>query len=192
MIDITTPHVGGFYWWDDKPAVIESVSENGFTVGYLHMSLHSGTHIDLPQHVGIDKEVVLKDVYRVMVVPLNGLCEIDVSDVEGVLIKTGQGPSIADGSISKNYMALDEKSAICIVKQRISIIGIEAPSIEAYDGDGTIHKLFLERGIPILENINLSNVNMGLYDMYLSTLHTVITIDALPAVAKLVFIGRDV
>ncbi|NOZ92677.1 hypothetical protein GM182_02415 [bacterium 3DAC] len=191
MIDITVPHVGGFYWWDDKPPVVKMSSSEKFTIGYLYMSLHSGTHVDLPMHVGLDQEVVLKDIYSVQVVGIDKLYEVDLAGVDGILIKTGQGLSLMNRTIDKDYVALNEEKAHYLVSKKMLLVGIEAPSIERYSGDGYIHTLFLKKGIPILENINLESVREGKYKMFLFTLSIVDTVDALPAVAKLVHVGRD-
>jgi arylformamidase len=44
-------------------------------------------------------------------------------------------------------------------------VGIDSPSIEAFGGDGTVHREFLERGIPVLELLDLSGVAGGDYLM---------------------------
>ncbi len=188
MIDITLPHIGGFSWWDDPLPSITFVDSGAYKVGYISMSLHSGTHIDLPLHVGLDVAVKLKDAYIVEVI---NIMDIDMlaskcsNNVDGWLIKTGQGKPLKDGSIDKNYVALNYSQAQHIVSCNPELIGIEAPSIEEYEGSGTVHKIFLKRGIPILENIDLTDVDMALYMLYLYTLHVRQPVDALPAIALL-------
>jgi len=187
MIDITLSHIGGFYWWDDEPGYVEMVKQEGFVVGYIRsMSLHSGTHIDLPMHVGLSNEGInIQDIYRVYIVNIDTILEDIPGDVEGVLIKTGQGNLIKEGKIGKDYKALSSTETRYLLNSNMRLVGIDAPSIEPYMGDGSIHKSFLSRSIVILENIFLEGVEPGFYDLYLSVLHIPFDVDALPTVAKL-------
>lgn len=187
MIDITLSHIGGFHWWDDEPGYVETVKQEGFVVGYVrNMSLHSGTHIDLPMHVGLPNEGInIQDVYRVYVVDLDHIRENIPGNVEGVLIRTGQGFLIKEGKIGKDYKALSIAETSDLLNSNIKLVGIDAPSIEPYEGDGAIHKLFLSRSVVVLESIFLERVESGFYDLYLSVLHISFDVDALPTVAKL-------
>ncbi len=45
------------------------------------------------------------------------------------------------------------------------VVGIDSPSIEAPDGDGSVHRELLGRGIAILELLDLSGVPEGDYFM---------------------------
>jgi len=187
MIDITLSHIGGFHWWDDEPGYVETVKQEGFVVGYIrNMSLHSGTHIDLPMHVGLPNEGInIQDVYRVYVVNIDSICEEVPDNIEGVLIKTGQGSLIRKGKIGKDYRALSTIETRYLINSNIKLVGIDAPSIEPYSGNGSIHKSFLSKSIIVLENIFLEGVDPGLYDLYLSVLHIPFDVDALPSIAKL-------
>ena len=187
MIDITLFHIGGFHWWDDGPGHVETVKQEGFVVGYIrNMSLHSGTHIDLPMHVGFPNEGInIQDIYRVYVVDLDSISGDMPDNIEGVLIKTGQGLLIREGKIGKDYKALSIMETRYLLNSDIKLVGIDAPSIEPYRGDGYIHKSFLTRSVVVLENIFLEGVELGFYELYLSVLHIPFNVDALPAVAKL-------
>jgi arylformamidase len=44
-------------------------------------------------------------------------------------------------------------------------IGIDSPSIESYQCDGSVHRELLGHGCIIIELLDLSNVNEGEYDM---------------------------
>jgi len=189
MIDITIPHMGGFYWWDDAPARVEEEVHGVFRVGYITMSLHSGTHVDLPWHVGLHRDVQIKRCYTVRVVSMDRLHDKDIDgrNVDGVIVKTGQGSALRNRSIGRDYVALSYDDASVLLSWDIKIVGIDAPSIEIYDGNGDIHRLFLSRGIPILETADLTDAEEGIYKLYLYTLrvNNTILVDALPTVALL-------
>ncbi len=44
-------------------------------------------------------------------------------------------------------------------------IGIDSPSIESYNCDGTVHRELLSKGCIIIELLNLSNVGEGDYTL---------------------------
>ncbi|GEM_PF-2288948 len=193
IFDITVPHVGAFHWWDDDPPSITFHEYGRFRVGYVNMSLHSGTHIDLPYHVGLDNMPKIAFYYKTRVIPINMVRNRAIGTipegVDAILIRTGLGESLVLGNVSKDYPSLSLEDAVFLANMGIKLVGIEAPSIEEYAGDGSVHYIFLERGIPILETINLSHTSDGIYTLHIYTMKVVgYTLDALPAVAML---GRE-
>jgi arylformamidase len=44
-------------------------------------------------------------------------------------------------------------------------VGIDSPSIESYECDGTVHRELLRRGCIIIELLDLSNVEEGDYTL---------------------------
>ncbi len=189
-IDITVPHIGAFHWWDDDPPSFTSHEYGRFRVGYVKMSLHSGTHIDLPYHVGLRKMPKIASYYKAMIIPIdtvkNRTLDFLQEGVDAILIKTGLGKSLVLGEVSKDYLSLSVEDAYFLADMGIKLVGIESPSIEEYDGDGSVHYVFLEREIPILESVNLIHVSAGIYTLYIYTLKVVgYILDALPAVAVL-------
>jgi arylformamidase len=57
------------------------------------------------------------------------------------------------------------EAARLIAEASPTIVGIDSPGIEAFSGDGSGHREFLKRGIPILELLDLSGVAEGEYLM---------------------------
>jgi arylformamidase len=56
-------------------------------------------------------------------------------------------------------------AATALLHAGIICVGIDSPSIEAYQSDGSIHRLLLSHGITIIEFLDLSKVLEGTYWM---------------------------
>ena len=146
-----------------------------YLISDLHMSTHTGTHIDAPVHY-------LKSGDTIDTIPLDNLigrCRvIDVSEsntlitaahlrgrLEGVtrlLLKTGfSGKDLP----VEEYSSLALDAACLITANRIECIGIDSLSIESYNCDGSVHRQLLENGCIIIELLDLSAVPEGDYKM---------------------------
>jgi arylformamidase len=146
-----------------------------YRISDIHMSTHTGTHIDAPSHY-------LKSGDTIDTVPLShlvGRCRIlDVSGagstigadhlrgriggVERLLLKTSF--SGAD-RFSEDHPHLTHESARFIISCGIQCVGIDSPSIESHNSDGTVHRELLGHGCIIIELLDLSAVGGGDYDM---------------------------
>ena len=163
-IDITVPVFPGMQTWPGDPRV--QFSEG--PVARIEFGAHTGTHVDAPKHY-------LPHGRSVEQLDLNALCgPCEVLDVSGmdcdamslalerchrprVLLKRAGG---SDGA------TLSPEAAAIVSGKGICLIGTESMSIEALDGDGSIHKSLLEHGIVILETVTLRYVEPGDYDLF--------------------------
>jgi arylformamidase len=146
-----------------------------YLISDLHLSTHTGTHIDAPVHY-------LKTGHTIDTIPLShviGKCRVlDVSGagndinarhlkgrLEGVsrfLLKTSFSGTT---QFEEDYPALTLSAARMIAANGMKCIGIDSPSIEPFSGDGSVHRIILSCNCIIVELIDLSNVEEGDYDM---------------------------
>ncbi|MCX6689599.1 MAG: cyclase family protein [Methanoregula sp.] len=151
------------------------VDQGMYLISDLRMSSHSGTHIDAPAHY-------LKTGDTIDTVPLTNLigkCRVlDVSDAgsritaasldgridctERLLLKTAFS---GKDKFEENYPSLTMDAARLITARRIRCVGIDSPSIEAFQCDGTVHRELLGHGCIIIELLDLSGVTEGDYEM---------------------------
>jgi len=164
MIDLTiklSPNV--FVWWGDRPFEITTDRYGDIRVSSLSMSLHTGTHIDLPQHYGFD-ETDVPDVWIGVaeVIELGNLP--DCGNVEAVFVKTGQGHMIESGEINTEFKSLsvDYVMRIHSVCENLEFLGVDAPSVDVYGSD-SVHKYLLSKGIFIVESLKISKRVSGKY-----------------------------
>ncbi|WP_298670399.1 cyclase family protein [uncultured Methanofollis sp.] len=173
--DVTRPLSGETVIYPGDPAVTFRREEHGdYRIAALALGTHSGTHIDAPSHYLKDGATVdaippERLIGRCRVVDLGERTVITRGDLEGrtgcadkVLLKTGfSGRTAFDPA----YPHLTADAAAFLAEAGVVCIGIDSPSIEAFDGDGTVHRTLLQEGIAIIELLDLSGVPGGDYYM---------------------------
>ncbi len=165
---------GVLYPGDVRPRFRE-IDNGQYRVTEMTLGSHSGTHIDAPSHYLEGGRTVDEIPHGVLVGPARVL---DCSDAGGVI-----GPGSLAGSLDgtrtlllktwfsgrrefePGYPALSPEAADLIVEAGITCLGTDAPSIEAFHGDGSVHRRLLGSGMVILELLDLSAVPGGDYFM---------------------------
>jgi arylformamidase len=176
LMDITRP-LGAdvpLYPGTDRP-VFRRRELDGFTVTDLQLTTHTGTHLDAPSHTldggtTVDRIPFERLIGRVTVLDLQDTGDaITVEDLAGrlpgeggVLLRTRASGASFFGT---EFPHLTPEAARLLTGASPTIVGIDSPGIEAFEGDGSIHSEFLKRGIPILELLDLSGVAEGEYHM---------------------------
>ena len=164
MVDLTvklSPRV--FVWWGDRPLELFTEEQEGIRVSSVSMSLHTGTHIDLPQHFGFD-DIDVPDVWV-------GICEVlplgslpSCTGAEAVFIKTGQGHLIEQGKLGRDFvsLSLDYVKDLHKVCRNLKYVGVDAPSVDFY-GREDVHRYLLGNGIFIVESLKIPKQVQGIY-----------------------------
>jgi arylformamidase len=174
IIDITRPLSEGILTYPgDIPPVFRQEDHGHYLITGLHMSTHTGTHIDAPVHY-------LKTGNTIDTIPLShvmGTCRVlDVTrvginitanhlkgrldNIDRLLLKTSF--SNTDRFV-ENYPSLTADAARLITSRNMKCVGIDTPSIESYECDGAVHRELLSRGCIIIELLDLSKVEEGDY-----------------------------
>lgn len=162
------------YPGDSHPAFV-SQSDGDVRITGLHFCTHTGTHIDAPSHylksgATIDRIPPGHGIGDCTVLDCTsfhgGLAlhhfEGQVDGVQRLLIKTA--PSGISG-FDPQYTSLAPDAARYLIAAGVRCIGTDAPSIEKYQGDGTVHRILLSAGLLIIEWLDLSSVPAGKYRM---------------------------
>jgi arylformamidase len=154
-------------------------SGDSCNVSAVTMSVHTGTHIDAPYHfdeAGIDISRVPLEHYlgpaRVVAVPgeqmaIDGsyLSSLDWNGVERVLFKTGAS-GFPEDRFRRDYVCLTEDGAEFLGKRHIQLVGIDSPSVDAFDSKTmACHKILLRCRIAILEGARLGEVPPADYEL---------------------------
>jgi len=176
IIDVTRPlKYDMLVYPGDLIPSFRQVDHGRYLISDLHLSSHTGTHIDAPVHY-------LKSGDTIDTIPLShliGRCQvIDVSDA-GTLITAEHLSGKLDGvkrvllktrfsgraAFSDEYPSLARDAACLITDQGIECVGIDSPSIESFNCDGSVHRQLLGNGCIIIELLDLSDVPEGDYKM---------------------------
>lgn len=176
IFDITRPLSAEtlVYPGDLKPSFRQR-DEGKYLISDLHMSTHTGTHIDAPVHYlksgdTIDTISLKNLIGRCRVVDVSGAgSNITAEHLAG---KTDNTPRLllktsfsGQNHFIENYPSLSFDAARLITAKGICCVGIDSPSIESYLCDGTVHRELLGNGCIIIELLDLSAVPQGDYDM---------------------------
>ncbi|MBI1863289.1 cyclase family protein [Candidatus Microgenomates bacterium] len=143
----------------------------------LTMSTHFGTHLDAPLHADAHGKSITD-------LPLNhfiGTCRVvdgsqaavnislsdaqqwEVQKRERILIKTSNSARGLD-TFYPDFTYVSPAAANYLASRDIALIGIDYYSIKQKGStDNTPHTAFLLKNIPIIEGINLKNVEAGEY-----------------------------
>ncbi|MDD1657715.1 MAG: cyclase family protein [Methanomicrobiales archaeon] len=172
--DVTRPlGPGTMVFPGDAVPSFRSRPLGGSVVSDLTLSTHSGTHIDAPSHylpggTTVDRIPPGHLVGRALVLDLRDAPDaIPASALSGrirvhtrLLLRTRFSTS---SSFSPAYPHLTPEAAALVAEAGITTLGIDSPSIEAFRGDGSVHRLLLGQGMAILELLDLDGVPEGSY-----------------------------
>ncbi|HJV33486.1 cyclase family protein [Geomonas sp.] len=147
-------------------------------VSRITLCTHSGTHLDPPRHFdqeGLPVDQIPLDllVGKAQVVEITNTFEIGrhelerlpVRGVERLLIKTGNSELWKESEFVENYATLTSEGASFLIEVGVRLVGIDYLSIESITGSGDVHHKLLEKGIIILEGLNLAEVAPGEYEL---------------------------
>jgi arylformamidase len=174
-------------WPGDDPVILfrKQKIEDGknANVSFLSLSVHTGTHIDAPFHF-------LQGGYSVDQIPLDLLVgETQVISVpettrwiDGqVLEKAGIQKGITrvlfktsnsdywqrnEMEFKKEFVAITDDGAKWIVDHGIKTVGIDYLSIAPFGNSRPTHRTLLGANTLIIEGVNLSNIEPGIWLMY--------------------------
>jgi arylformamidase len=156
-------------------------------VSTLHMSAHTGTHVDAPRHFfdeGAGTETLPLEllVGRTRVIQINSragvaaedLASIDLSDDIRVLIKTHNSYLWGSPEFHTDYVGVTESGARHLVEHGIKVVGVDYLSVEMFKNPGApAHHVLLGSGTIVIEGLDLREVDPGIYEMFCLPLRVV-------------------
>ena len=171
-------------WPGDQPftRTLElSVEEEGVNVSSVSSTLHAGTHIDLPLHYfdgrrGMEKFAPGRFVLPALVahfphqvaVEAEDLLHLDLRPGSALLLKTlnSKNGLLKKKTFQENYVYLTRGAAELCVERGVSLVGIDAMSVDRYgEEEAPAHKELLSNGIVVLEGAELSRTAPGRYTL---------------------------
>lgn len=137
---------------------------DGYNLTEISMSVHSGTHIDAPLHFydegsSIDNIRLNTFFGKCTVISVSGI--LTGEDMERLLpyckrrvLFHGEGKTF-----------ISHSAAIVLAESRVVLVGTDAQSIATSFDEERTHRELARAGIVILENLNLSAIDDGEYDL---------------------------
>ena len=183
-IDISLPiHTGRIVGPGDPEVKIEKLLqiEKGDICNTRHLScpVHVGTHVDAPLHFidggdGIETLPLSSLAGKARVIEIINKTEIPLDEIEEkgikeddiVLFKTiNSAKYLKEKKFNVNYVYLSTAAANYLVAKNISTVGIDYYSIAGVNSNLIeCHQVLLGAGVTIIEGLDLSKINPGLYE----------------------------
>ena len=162
-----------FITWADKKS-------DGYNLELIFFSSHTGTHLDAPYHF-VDKGLKIDKIPLTRLITDAQICRIrkgpnqPITQADIINFETKNGSILSNSSIvfetgwsknvvKKNYFTknpgLSLSAARYLLEKKISLVGIDSPSIDmGKDSRFSVHHVLLRGGVLILENLcNLDKI----------------------------------
>jgi arylformamidase len=204
VIDISWPISKATTGYKDRSIVaideIKNFNRDGVRETSLHLSSHSGTHIDAPSHFlregkTIDEMPLERTVGDCVVLDMTTcaeritrdcLMEHDKEIVEGgiVLLRTTNSDLAPTDKFSPHFIYLEVSGATYLIEKKVKAVGIDYLGIEHSQPGHPTHEVLMHGEVTIIEGLRLGHVTPGSYFLVCLPLN-VIGIEAAPARAIL-------
>jgi kynurenine formamidase len=140
----------------------------------LHMSSHTGTHMDAPCHFApgmqaiddispsrlVSQAVLVRIPKKANQLIEEGDISEDIREGETVVFSTGWEKQYKSSHYMTRNPGLSGKAASYLVKKKVNAVAIDGPSIDVgFDEKFTAHNVLLPAGVPAVENLcNLDRI----------------------------------
>ena len=180
LFDVSVPVDERLPTWPGDPtfsrrlasAIADGAEAN---VSELRCGVHTGTHIDAPNHfidgaggietIDLDALVgpaIVADVGAAETIDEAVLAGIDLDGVERILFRTGNGRLWEQDGFASEFVATTPAGAQVLVDRGVRLVGVDYLSV----GDAETHRILLGARIVCLEGLDLRAVPPGGYDIF--------------------------
>ena len=182
IIDITCPLDANLAGWPgDTPfrftPAWSRANGAGVNVGRIETSLHTGTHVDAPFHFDDSGATVdqldlhpflgpsrVVDVRGIPLIRVVDLARFDFSSTPRVLFRTDAWTDRTKFPTSIPVLDLDVPTFLG--EQGVVLAGFDLPSVDAIDSKTLpVHHVLASHQIAILEGLDLTEVEAGIYEL---------------------------
>src|SRR5689334_5270981 len=205
IYDISVPVATGGVVYPGNPEIRiepqQAIAQGGSSnVSSLSIGSHTGTHVDAPKHffddgAGVDAlpldvlmgpAVLIDFPPTVMAVTEADLRTKELKGHTRVLIRTRNSSFIRDKPFHKDYTYLAPDGAAYLVSLGVRLVGVDYLSVEQFhSGHHKTHVTLLQKGVIIVEGLDLSQPAAGPYELRCLPLRLA-GLDGAPARAVLV------
>jgi arylformamidase len=174
--------------WPGDPAVelrqVASMEAGAqANVSHLCMGVHTGTHVDAPHHFLNDSrtveqlslEVLTGSCYVAQLSERVEMIDVDVLSSIALPVNTSRilfGTRNSrlwqshSGKFSTEFVAVNAEAALWLVDKGIRLVGVDYLSVAPYGDSVRTHTALLEAGVIVVEGLNLSEIESGIYQLY--------------------------
>jgi arylformamidase len=199
LIDVSVPLDSNLPTYPgNTPFVLEAIKRlaqgDSSNVSSIHLSVHTGTHVDAPRHfldggAGVEGLPLEMLCGRARVIELTTRRSIRVEDLEAfdltedvrLLLKTHNSRFWGSPEFHPDFIGITGPAAHFLVEQGVKVLGVDYLSVEEYKKPGApAHRTLLGAGTIVIEGLNLRDVEPGTYEMFCLPL-SIVGADGAPA-----------
>jgi arylformamidase len=180
LLDVSVPVDERLPTWPGDPTFsrrLDSSIADGAdaNVSELCCGVHTGTHVDAPNHFidgagGIETidvgalvgPALVVDVGDAKAIDSNVLAEIELDGAERVLFRSRNGQLWEQDDFASEFVALTPDGAQILVDAGVRLVGVDYLSV----GDAETHRILLGARIVCLEGLDLRLVEPGRYELF--------------------------
>lgn len=180
LLDVSVPVDERLPTWPGDPTFsrrLDSSIADGAdaNVSELCCGVHTGTHVDAPNHFidgagGIETidvgalvgPALVVDVGDAKAIDSNVLAEIELDGAERVLFRSRNGRLWEQDDFASEFVALTPDGAQILVDAGVRLVGVDYLSV----GDAETHRILLGARIVCLEGLDLRLVEPGRYELF--------------------------
>jgi arylformamidase len=178
IFDISVDLYNGMPAFPGDPAPdikrILTIPPDNANVSIISMGSHTGTHVDPPLHfieggLPLDRIPVDHLYGRAEVIDLAHVeTGITADDLKGtkekiLLFKTTNSKLWRYTEFRKDFVYVDESAARWLVDHDVKTMAIDYLSVGSFKGGEAVHRILLGAGITVVEGVDLSGVEPGIY-----------------------------
>lgn len=158
--------------------IIKHIKNDGYKLSNIKFSVHVGTHVDAPAHFiengkNIDEISPSNFIGKAQVIEINNQNKITKEELlkhkivsDKILFKTKNSNYLNKTNFYDDFIYLNYEGAKYLFENGVNLIGIDYITIEELGtADFDVHKFLLGKDVIILEGINLSEIEPGLYNL---------------------------
>ena len=145
----------------------------------LTLGSHTGTHVDAPYHfkddgIRLDQiplhvfvgEALVVDITDPVSVKAAAIRDLELASAERVLFKTRNSRLWSEAEFREDFVYIESDAAQHLVELGTRLVGIDYLSVDRYgDGSSPAHNALLGNGVVIVEGLDLSAVDPGIYTL---------------------------
>lgn len=190
MFDISIPITNNTPVWPGDPKItirqVSAIKEGDESnVTQIRMSVHTGTHIDAPNHffdqgITIDKIPLTQLIGDALVVEVDDEINVisaevlsshpqigDIRRARKILFRTRNSTfwQKYPDQFMKDYVGIDTSGADFLATLDLDLIGMDYLSIAPFHDLNKPHQILLAKGVVLLEGIDLSQASADIYQL---------------------------
>ncbi|MDZ7671636.1 MAG: cyclase family protein [Halanaerobiales bacterium] len=156
----------------------KDINTDGYKLSNISFSVHVGTHVDAPSHF-IENGKNINDIKlnyfmgKAQVIEIKNKQKITKEELtnheinsEKILFKTKNSSYLKENEFYEDFIYLTLKGAKYLVEKGVHFIGIDYITIEELGTTNfDVHNFLLKNEVIILEGIDLSEINPGIYNL---------------------------